>query len=476
MRRSLILILLFALPARGADAPKRQPTTVQAVEFTRRWLDVQRMYDGIPGMSASIVHDQKEIWSGGSGLADPAANRAADADTLYSICSVSKLFTSLAVMQLRDEGKLNLDDPISKHLPWFQMKPAEEGRDATLRGVLTHSAGIPRESDYPYWTGEFEFPSHEQVVARMASQQPIYPSQRYFQYSNLGITLAGEVVSAISGKPYDQYIRERILQPVGLKSTFTEIPLHEKGKRLAVGYSARRRDGTRAPLAPFQVRGIAPAAGFASTAHDLAQFAEWQFRVLANKETTVIDPRTLREMQRANWVEPDLEEFWGLGFAVWKVADKVFVGHGGSCPGFRTQFMMKPDDKVAVAVLANASGVNTGGYAKAIYEIVAPTLKSDTMPPIASPPVDLTPFIGSYDEFPWSGETIFVAWGDDLAVVGMPEMNPFKELERLRKSGPHEFRRVRKDGSLGEIVKFDMGPDGKATRVWWHSNPSNRVK
>ncbi|HXI12197.1 MAG TPA: serine hydrolase [Thermoanaerobaculia bacterium] len=476
MRRFLIPVLLFTLPAFSDDTPKRPPTTAQAVEFARRWLDVQRMYDGIPGVSASIVHDQKVIWSGGSGLADPATNRAADANTLYSICSVSKLFTSLAVMQLRDEGKLNLDDPVSKHLKWFQMKAADEGRDATLRGILTHSAGIPRESDYPYWTGDFEFPTREQIVARVASQQPLYPSQRYFQYSNLGITLAGEVVSAVSGKPYEQYIRERILQPVGLSSTFTEIPLQEKGKRLAVGYSAKRRDGTRTQLAPFQVRGIAPAAGFASTATDLARFAEWQFRVLANKDSTVIDPRTLREMQRANWVEPDLEQFWGLGFSVWKKGEKVFVGHGGSCPGFRTEFMMKPDEKVAVAVLANASGVNTGGYAKAMYDLIAPTLKSSAAPALAVPPVDLSPYVGSYDEFPWSGETIFVAWGDDLAVVGMPEMDPFKELERLRKSAPNEFRRVRKDGSLGEVVRFEMGADGKATRVWWHSNPSTRMK
>ncbi|MGZ7041925.1 MAG: serine hydrolase domain-containing protein, partial [Thermoanaerobaculia bacterium] len=363
-----ILLAAVASIALGADKPK--PTTAQAIELAQRWLDAQRAYDEIPGMSVAVVSDQKEIWLGGSGMADTAANRAADADTMYSICSVSKLFTSLAVMQLRDEGKLALDDPLSKHLSWFHMKPAAEGRDVTVRGILTHSSGLPRETDYPYWSGNFDFPNHEQIVDRLASQEPLYPSERYFQYSNLGLTLAGEVVSAASGKPYDQYVRERLLTPIGLTSTYPEIPLQEKGKRLAVGYSAKRRDGTRAALPIFQTRGVAPAAGFASTARDLAKFAEWQFRVLSNKDDKILDPRTLREMQRAQWVDPDLKLFWGLGFAVWKDGDDVFVGHGGSCPGFRTSVTLKPDDKVGVIVLANASGVSPGKYASAIYSII----------------------------------------------------------------------------------------------------------
>ena len=153
---------------------------------------------------------------------------------MYSICSVSKLFTSVAVMQLRDEGKLSLEDPIAKHLPWFTMKPAEGGREATIVGALTHSAGLPRESDYPYWSGDFDFPTREKVMERIAAQQPLYPSDRYFQYSNLGLTLAGEIVAARSGKPYDQYVRERTLAPVagGLSS------------------AARRNPGLRAAAVP----------------------------------------------------------------------------------------------------------------------------------------------------------------------------------------------------------------------------------
>src|SRR5688572_21280598 len=471
MRRLIGILLLALAPLAAAD--DKPPTTAQALELARIWFDAQRAYDEIPGMSVSIVHDQKVLWSGGSGQADPSTNRAATADTLYSICSVSKLFTSVAVMQLRDEGKLSLEDPIAKHLPWFTMKPAEGGRDATIVGALTHSAGLPRESDFPYWTGEFDFPTREKIMERVTTQEPLYPSDRYFQYSNLGLTLAGEIVSARSGKPYAQFVREHILDPLDLDATYPEIPLDEKGKRLAQGFSARRRDGTRTPLPLFQTRGIAPAAGFASTVNDLARFAMWQFRARDAKSDAVLDPRTLREMYRPHFVDPDFETFWGVGFATWKDGGNVFVGHGGSCPGFRTAFTLDPEKKLGVVVMANASGVNTGRYAKLIYDIVSPTLKKSDADPAAA---NLAIYAGSYDAFPWDGESVVVVWGDGLATVDLPTIEPMKNLDRLRKTGEHTFRRVRSDGTLGETFRFEMGADGKAAKVWVHSNAYPRMK
>lgn len=469
MRRLIALLLFATFPLFADDKP---PTTGQALELARIWFDAQRAYDEIPGMSVAIVHDQKVLWSGGSGQADPSSARAATADTLYSICSVSKLFTSVAVMQLRDEGKLSLEDPIAKHLPWFTMKPAEGGRDATIAGALTHSAGLPRESDFPYWTGEFDFPTREKIMERVASQEALYPSDRYFQYSNLGLTLAGEVVSARSGKPYAQFVRERILDPLDLDATYPEIPLEEKGKRLAQGFSARRRDGTRTPLPLFQTRGIAPAAGFASTVNDMARFAMWQFRLRDAKSDAVLDPRTLREMYRPHFVDPDFETFWGVGFATWKDGSNVFVGHGGSCPGFRTAFNLDPEKKVGVVVMANANGVNTGRYAKVIYDIVSPALKKSDADPAAA---SLAMYAGSYDASPWDGESVFVVWGDGLATIDLPTTEPMRILERLRKTGEHTFRRVRADGTLGETFRFEIGPDGKAAKVWAHSNAYPRM-
>jgi CubicO group peptidase (beta-lactamase class C family) len=466
----IAVVLLLALPLLAAD--DKPPTTEQALELARLWMDAQRSYEGVPAMSAAVVHDQKVLWSGGFGQADPSTGRPATADTMYSICSVSKLFTSVAVMQLRDAGKLSLEDPIAKHLPWFTMKPAEGGREATIVGALTHSAGLPRESDYPYWSGAFEFPTREMVMQRVGTQQPLYPADRYYQYSNLGLTLAGEIVAARSGKPYDQYVRDSILTPLRLTNTYPEIPLEEKGQRLAQGFSARRRDGTRAPVPLFQTRGIAPAAGFASTANDLAKFAMWQFRLRDASADPVLDPRTLREMYRPHWVDPDLKTFWGIGFATWKDGETVFVGHGGTCPGFRTSVSLQPEKKIGVVVMANANGTEVQRYAKAVHDLIAPTMKNE---PLANAPA-FGPYVGSYSAFPWDGETIVVPWGDGLATVDAPEMQPMQNLQRLRKTGEHTFRRVRTDGTLGEEFRFEMGPDGRATKVWVHSNPYPRME
>jgi len=259
-----------------------------------------------------------------------------------------------------------------------------------------------------------------------------------------------------------------------MTATYPEIPLGEKGKRLATGYSARRRDGTRSAVPIFQARGIAPAAGFASTASDLARFMAWQFRTLAGKDEKILDARTLREMERPHWVDPDFATFWGLGFATEKDGDTIYVGHGGSCPGFRSMLATVPAEKLGVVVLTNASGVNSGRFTTNVHKIVAPTLKEKAKAASATPD-QMTPYLGAYDDFPWGGETIVFAWGDGLGMLSLPSLDPMKEMDKLRKVSEHTFRRVRKDDTLGETIRFEMGPDGRAARYWQHSNPSNRM-
>jgi len=135
------------------------------------WLDAQRAYDHVPGISAAIVHDQELLWSGATGYADIEGGQKAQADTIYGICSISKLFTGIAVMQLRDQGKVALEDPIADLLPWFNLSQSHAGSpEITLRATLTHSAGLPRESDYPYWVGpDFIFPTRVNRASRRAT-------------------------------------------------------------------------------------------------------------------------------------------------------------------------------------------------------------------------------------------------------------------------------------------------------------------
>src|SRR6185436_1966961 len=132
-----------------------------------------------------------------------------------------------------------------------------------------------------------------------------------------------------------------------LTSTTPEMPEAERGKRLAVGYGKFGRRTSREPLQFFQVRGIAPAAGYASTVEDLARFAMWQFKQLATNGKDVLAANTLREMQRPHFVDPSGTTTYGLGFSVTRVGEKAFVGHGGSCPGYQTYLRLRPEDGIA---------------------------------------------------------------------------------------------------------------------------------
>lgn len=476
---SIVLTLALSVAVVKAESLEKYPRVAQALELMKVWLEAQRAYDQIPGVSAAIVHDQQVLWSGGYGHADLEHKTPATSSTIYSICSISKLFTSVGVMQLRDAGKLRLDDPVGKHLPWFRIKQsASESGEITIEGLLTHSSGLPRESDHPYWTGpEFKFPSREEIIGRLSKQETLYPAETYFQYSNLGITLAGEVLAAASGQPYGEYIQQNILDPLGLKSTSPEMPEHHRGGKLATGYSVVKRDGKRRPIGFFTVRGVAPAAGFASNAEDLSHFASWQFRLLTKGGSEALKATTLREMHRVHWVDPDFETTWGLGFSVWRSDNKTFVGHGGSCPGYRTQLLMKTDERIAAVFMANALGVNSQQYAQRMYDIVAPAINTALKEPEKkeTSSSDLEKYTGTYDTS-FGGEVAVVAWEKGLAILNLPTMDPMRGLTKLRKTGEHTFRRVRKDEALGEPVVFEMGSDGRATRILWHSNYYNRAR
>jgi CubicO group peptidase (beta-lactamase class C family) len=478
---------LAATPV-ATDEIKQHPRVQQAITLLEIWLEAQRDFEQVPGLSAAVVHNQDIVWKGAYGFADLTAKRPARPDTIYSICSISKLFTSMAVMQQRDAGKLRLDDPVSKHLPWFDIRRTDpESPEITIEGLLTHSAGLPREAAFPYWTApEFAFPTREAIIEKVKTQETYFAAQSYHQYSNLGLTLAGEVAAAAAGQPYETYMRTRVLDPLGLKDTSPEMPSRQSNGRLATAYSAIQRDGRRTDVSPFLARGIAAAAGYASTVEDLARFASWQFRVLARKGGhDVLSANTLREMHRVHWMDPDFGSPWGLGFAIWRDKEKTFIGHGGSCPGFRSQFLMHTPEQMAIVVMANAQGVDTRLLAQRAYEIVGPAIraaakadaskadKRDQKPDAPAPQLDR--YTGTYATG-FAGEIAFFPWEDGLASVGLPTADPMAGLTKWTKDGEHTFRRIRKDESVAESIVFEPGADGKAARAIWHSNTYTRVR
>ena len=445
MRRSLVGLMLAALaatrlPAAEAPAPSvaKDPRVVSALALARGWLEAQRAYGRIPGISAAIVHRDETLWSGGFGSADVESGRPANAETLYSICSISKLFTSIAILQLRDEGKLRLDDPVGSHLPWFRLKTAQGEGDVTIEGLLTHSSGLPQEPEYAYWSApDFAMPTREEIIAKSGSIEALYAPEKHHQYSNLGFELLGEIVASKSGEPYADYVRKSILGPLSLASTTPYLPEAERGKRFATGYASLDREGRRAPIPFFTMKGVDAAAGFASDADDLARFASWQLRLLAGGGKDVLKATTLAEMQRIHWVEPDFETLWGLGFRIWKNDDVFLPGHGGSCPGFRSAVLVGPAAGVGTVLLSNAQSVDAPEWAMRLYDIVAPAVTAAVKEPkgAKAPDPSLARYAGTYDAQPWAGEVLILPWGEGLAMLELPTTRPDEGPREAQEDG-----------------------------------------
>lgn len=470
-----LLILIVLLQYNMAISQSKETEYKEALRLIDIWLDAQRDFDRLPGLSVAIGKDQEIVFSKGYGYADVENKIPMTPETIGSICSISKLFTSIAIMQLWEQGKLRLDDSISALLPAYNLKQQYgESVPVTLRSILTHSSGLPREAAYSYWSGpDFYFPTLKEMNQKLKEQQTLYPSSTYFQYSNLGMALLGEVITSVSKSSYETYIDKNVLQPLNLTHTRSSLPRNLWGTKMATGYSALYRDGTRKKMPLFQTNGIAPAAGFSSNVTDLLKFAAWQFRVLNGKQE-ILRPSTLKEMQRVHWLDPDGKVTWGLGFLIFKEGGTTYLGHDGSCPGYRSLLTLNPKTKFAVSVLINGQGFSPGKFEMPIFKILDKVKEAtDT----TTKNIDLEVYAGKYDSYDWSGENVILPWKGKLAIFNVPSNDPAEGMSLYKYISKDTFRRVRKDDeTLGEVLHFERDANGKVIRYHRNNNYSSRIK
>jgi len=235
------------------------------------------------------------------------------------------------------------------------------------------------------------------------------------------------------------------------------------------------RAGEREPVPPFETKGITPAAGFTSTVNDLAKFASWNFRTLDGRETNILAPNTLREMQRVHWVNPDWKTTWGLGFAVREAEGQTFVGHGGGCPGYITSFSMLPKHKIAAIALTNASDGPAGNIAVEMMKVLGSALQKLTQPSSSNEPaIDLSLYEGNYGGTVWGGETAIRQWGNQLAMIPLPSRT-LGEIEKLKHVEGHTFVRITNEGEEREQMVFQTDKKGNIIGLLRHSNISRRI-
>ena len=248
MKKKLFYVLIFCMfvsfsyAQESSLADKLEVSS--GIRLMETWVKSEIEYNNLPGLSVGIIFDQDLIWSKGFGFADVDKKTPMTPQTIFRIASVTKLFTCTAIMQLRDQGKLQLDDPVEKYLSWFKIKNRFPDAPAiTIRQLMTHTSGLPREAAFPYWT-DHKFPTLDQIMETLPNQETTYPSETKWKYSNLGMAILGQIVVAASGQDYETYIQNHILKPLEMNNTSVYLT-NEQRKQIATGYGRRLPDGTR---------------------------------------------------------------------------------------------------------------------------------------------------------------------------------------------------------------------------------------
>lgn len=376
---TLCLAPVTAQTSAQASPVAQHPEVIAALRVLDAWIEATAAQREQPGLSIGIVYDQNLMWAKGYGFADLERRRPATPATLYRIASISKLFTATAIMQLRDQGRLRLDDPVRDRLPWFTVEKTDAADlPITIRQVLTHTSGLPRNMPGVNWNPP-TFPGQSVPTERLPPYKAVFPPATRLTYSNLGYTVAGAVIGRVSGDPWAAYIERHLLKPLGM--TATGVAQRRDGPDFAVGYS-RRVPGQPRELEPFVDTGDLAAAGaIASNVEDLAKFVSLQFRTSPDDARAVVRGSTLREMHRVQWLHPDWQGGYGLGFRVRRIGGHVRVGHGGDLPGYKADIDFAPDLKLGVIALANADDGDPWRYVEQAFKLLAPAVAQATKPP-----------------------------------------------------------------------------------------------
>ncbi len=471
MLRILICSLSFLLPLFAANVGD-DPEVKGAQRLFSSWISGQIAYRGLPGIAVGVVHDQELIWAQGFGFADVVTKIPAAPGTKFRMASHSKLFTATAIMQLRDVGKLRLDDPVSKYLPWFQIKPAEpDDPPITIEELLTHSSGLPREAG-SHWS-DLDFPNAEGIRKFLAANTSAYPPEVRWKYSNLAFSVAGLVVEAISGESFANYIQNHIFTPLSMKdsSVDRDVP------GLATGYGRRLPDGTHQKMPFVDAHAMAAATGITSTVEDMAKFVSLQFRKGKPGGQQILSTGALREMHRVRVLENNWQRGNAIGFAVQRDKDRVYVGHGGSYPGFKTQTLIQLDDRVGVIVLTNGDDSDPGDLALHLMQTVGTAVAkaSATTPKQVSWSPAWSRFAGLYRSR-MGGESQVVELHQRLVIIDPTGANPETQT-KLIPIGNDQFRFEAASGGspVGEIVRFTEEND-RVVRMYTGGSYSDRVR
>ncbi|MFQ5751872.1 MAG: serine hydrolase domain-containing protein, partial [bacterium] len=323
-------------------------------EDLQRVITHEMQDKALPAVSIALVDDQEIVWAQGFGFADRENKIPATAKTVYRVGSVSKLFTDIGIMQLVEEGALDLDAPITQVLPDF--KPQNPfNKPITLRQLMSHRSGLVREPPVGHYFDPTE-PTLAQTVQSLNATKLVYEPETRTKYSNAGISVVGYVLEHTQKKPFAEYLQQAVLLPMGLKKS-AFAPTTEIRRHLAKAYMWAY-DG-REFMAPTFELGTAPAGSMYATVLDLSQFLRVLFNAGKGSGGQILQPETLAEMWQPQFAAPGQTHGFGLGFSISALAGHRQIGHGGAIYGFATQLYALPEEKLGVVVVTSMDAANT---------------------------------------------------------------------------------------------------------------------
>jgi CubicO group peptidase (beta-lactamase class C family) len=329
----------------------------------------------VPGLAIAIVKNDQIVFAKGYGVRRLGDPTQVDEKTLFAIGSSSKAFTSASIAMLVDEGKLKLDDPATKYLPGFQLFDPYVTRELTVRDLLCHRSGLER-GDFLWYGTSY---SRDEIVQRVRYLKPTWSFRSMFGYQNIMYLTAGQIVAGVSGKRWDDFIRDRIFKPLGMTSSSTSISDLKNADDIATPHA--KIDGKVEVIPWRNIDNIAPAGSINSNVVDMAQWVRLQLGEGVYKGQRLISSGGAKEMHTAQTVirmEPPWTLFYsdahflnyGLGWFLHDHRGRKVVEHGGNIDGMSALVAMIPEEKVGLVILTNMNGTPlTNAIASRVYDL-----------------------------------------------------------------------------------------------------------
>ncbi len=358
LRRGVPLAAALALFVPGVHAlAAQQPDLAELDAYFAR---AQAAWP-VPGLSVAIVKDGRIVLEKGYGVRALGASDPVDEHTLYAIASNSKAFTAAALAQLVDDGRLSWDDRVQDHLPWFRLYDPWVSDDMRIRDLLSHRSGLGTFSGDLLWYGTTY--SAEEIVRRARHLEPGFPFRAGYGYSNLMFIAAGEVLRAVSGEDWHDYVDKHFFRPLGMTRTVTSVRRLAGMENVATPHKYVR--GETRPIDWMVWDAMGAAGGIISSVHDMAQWLIAQLQGGEKDGVRLFSEAQQREMWRVHnplAVTPAVQErypsthFRGYGLG-WSLADyrgRKIVSHGGGYDGMFSQVVLVPEERLGIVVLTNA--------------------------------------------------------------------------------------------------------------------------